>query len=352
VTRFPLLELAARFGLDLHGDGKHEITGVGTLQDAGPNQLTFLANAAYRPELPRTRAGAVILDENDLAHCPTNALVAPDPYLAYARIAGLFDPRAVPEAGVHPSAVVDPSAKLGSDVHIGAQAVIGPGCELGDGCSIGPGSVLLPNCSVGAGSRLVARVTLCEGVRLGRRVLVHPGAVIGADGFGIAHTGKRWEKVPQVGAVHIGDDCEIGANSCIDRGAIEDTVLEEDVHIDNLCQIGHNCHVGAHTAMAAYTGISGSTRIGRNCLFAGRSGSHGHISIADGVTVGAMTMVKKTIDQPGTTWSAGFPAQPIGEWQRMLAQLRRLDKTLRRLRASLREAQAGKDNSENGQSAP
>ena len=195
----------------------------------------------------------------------------------------------------------------------------------------------MAGCRVGADTRLAANVTLCDGVTLGRRVLVHPGAVIGADGFGIAHAGGAWEKVPQLGSVVIGDDCEIGANTCIDRGAIGDTVLEEDVRIDNLCQIGHNCHIGAHTAMAAYTGIAGSTRIGRGCLFAGRSGAHGHLEIADRVTVSAMTMVKKSITEPGTTWAGGIPAQPIREWQRVLGQLRRLDQTVKKMKASNRD---------------
>ncbi len=326
-----LAELAERFGLELQGDADHRVSTIGTLPDSGPDAVTFLANRAYRSRLGETRAGAVILAAGDADGCPVNALVARDPYLAFARVASLFDTRPVPSPGIDPSASVHPEASLGEGVAVCAGAVIGRGARIGDGAIIGPGCVVAPGVEIGARCHLVANATLCDGVRLGRRVIVHPGAVIGSDGFGIARGPDGWEKVPQLGGVVIGDDCEIGANSCIDRGAIGDTVLEEDVRLDNQVQIGHNCHLGAHTAMAAFTGISGSTRIGRNCLFAGRSGAHGHITVADGVTVSATSVLTKDITEPGTVWGAGIPAQPIREWQRTLGQLRRLGKTLKKL---------------------
>lgn len=331
-TTHSLADIAERFELELIGDGSHRVARVSTLADAEADCVSFLSNVAYRDQLADTRAGVVILHANEAEACPVDCLVAPDPYVAYARVATLFDHRPVAAPGIHASAIVDDSATLGDGVHVGANAVIGADCQVGDGAAIGPGCVLAPGCFVGAASRLVANVTLGDGVRLGERVIVHPGAVIGADGFGIAFAGDHWEKVPQLGSVLIGNDCEVGANSCIDRGAIGDTVLEDDVRIDNLCQIGHNCHIGAHTAMAAYTGIAGSTRVGRGCLFAGRSGAHGHIEIADRVTVSAMTMVKKSITEPGTVWSAGIPARPLRDWQRTLAQLGRLDKLWARVR--------------------
>jgi UDP-3-O-[3-hydroxymyristoyl] glucosamine N-acyltransferase len=340
---FTLAEIAERFDLDLRGDGAHEISTIGSLSGAGPEAVTFLANVAYRPKLKTTRAGAVILDPEHAASCPVACLLSDDPYLAYARVATLFDTRPRGEPGIHPAASVHPDATLGAQVHVGANAVIGAGCDIGDGCSIGPGCVLAENCTVGAGSRLSANVTLCDGVQLGRRVLIHPGAVIGADGFGIALAGDHWEKVPQLGSVVVGDDCEIGANSCIDRGAVGNTVLEEDVRLDNLCQIGHNCHIGAHTAMAAYAAIAGSAKIGKFCLFAGRSGAHGHIEVADRTTAGAMTMIRKTVTEPGTTWYAGIPGQPIREWQRILGHLKRMDKTLRRVREIDQRTRRGKD---------
>lgn len=335
--RYRLSALAERFQLELRADADPEIGGIGTLTGAGPDQLAFLANRGYRKFLSGTRAGAVVLAPDDAAHCPAPCLVSNHPYLAYARIATLFDTRPVAEPGVHASAQVSPDARLGKDVHVGPAAVIGAGAVVGDGCEIGPGCVLQEGCEVGAGSRLVANVTLCHGVRLGRRVTVHPGAVIGADGFGIAPGPDGWTKVPQLGSVIVGDDCEIGANSCIDRGAIEDTVLEEDVRVDNLCQVGHNCHVGAHTALAAFVGLSGSTTIGRHCLFGGRTGTTGHLEVADRVTVTGMTMITKSVREPGTVVSAGIPAQPAREWQRTLARLRRLDTLADRLSAMERK---------------
>jgi UDP-3-O-[3-hydroxymyristoyl] glucosamine N-acyltransferase len=321
-----LAELAERFELTLSGDGVQRINGVGTLEDSDSTTITFLANRAYRNLLPNTQAGAVILSETDAPACPVNHLIAADPYLAYARIAALFDHRTVAGASVHEAAQVHPDAVLGDGVAIGPCAVIGAGAVIGQGSVIGPGSVVSENARLGANCRLYANATVCEDAVLGDRVIVHPGAVIGADGFGLARGPQGWEKVPQLGSVILGNDCEIGANSCIDRGAIGDTVLEEDVRLDNHVQIGHNCHIGAHTAMAAYTGISGSTRIGRNCMFAGRSGAHGHITIADGVTVSAMSMVQKDIGEPGTVWAAGIPARPIREWHRALGHLRKLGK--------------------------
>ena len=338
--RYSLSDLSARFGLALRGRGDHLVDGVGTLGEAGAAQITFLANPAYRRQLPATRAGAVILKEADAPDCPTNCLLAADPYLAYARLAALFDPRPAPRPGIHPTAAVAGSAKLGSGVSIGAHAVVGDDCEIGDGCAIGPGSVLEANCRLGEACRLYANVSLGYGTTLGKRVIVHPGAVLGADGFGIAFAGDHWEKVPQLGAVVIGDDCEIGANSCIDRGAVGDTVLEEDVRIDNLCQIGHNVRIGAHTAIAGNSGVAGSARIGRYCLIGGGAGVIGHVSIADRTTVAAASNVFQEIGEPGQTWSGQFPAQPMREWQRNLVRLRKLDDLARRLKKI--ETQQGK----------
>jgi len=322
--QFTLADLSARFGLELDGAGDHVVSGVGTLMSAGPREVTFLANIAYRRELPGTKAGAVVLASADAENCPTNCLVTDNPYLAYARIAALFDPRPTPRAGIHPSAVIGDTARLGSGVSIGAHVTIGDGCEIGDGCAIGPGSVLEADCSMGDGCRLYANVTLGFGTRLGKRVIIHPGAVLGADGFGIAFAGDHWEKVPQLGVVVIGDDCEIGANTCIDRGAVGNTVLGEDVRIDNLCQLGHNVQIGSHTAIAGLCAIAGSARIGRYCLIGGNAGVNGHIDIADHTTIAADSAVMQSITEPGQTWSSLFPAQPIRDWQRNVARLRRL----------------------------
>ena len=321
---YSLSDLSARFGLELRGQPDHEICDVGTLEEAGPSQVSFLANATYRRQLPATRAGAVILKAGDAGACPTNCLIADDPYLAYARVATLFDPRPAPAPGVHPTAVVSDSARIGRDVSVGPLAVIGDECEIGDACVIGPGCVLEPGCRLDEACRLFANVSLGYGSRLGKRVIIHPGTVIGADGFGIAFAGQGWEKVPQLGTVVIGDDCEIGANCCIDRGAIGDTVLEQDVRIDNLCQVGHNVRIGAHTAIAGNSGIAGSAHIGPYCLIGGGVGIAGHIEIAERTTVAAASTVMRSVREPGQTVSSQFPAQPIRDWQRNLARLRRL----------------------------
>jgi UDP-3-O-[3-hydroxymyristoyl] glucosamine N-acyltransferase len=330
--QYTLSDLSARFGLALRGDGERLIRAVGTLKDSGPEQITFLANPAYRKQLRATRAGAVILKEADAPDCPTTSLLAADPYLAYARLAALFDPRPGPAPGIHPTAVIADSARLGQDPSIGAHTVIGERCVIGDGCVIGPGCVLEAACELGDACRLYANVSLGYGTRLGKRVILHPGVVLGADGFGIAFAGDHWEKVPQLGVVVIGDDCEIGANSCIDRGAVGDTVLEEDVRIDNLCQIGHNVHIGAHTAIAGNSGVAGSARIGRYCLLGGGAGVIGHVEVADRTTIAAGSNLYKGVAESGQTWSGQFPAQPIREWQRNLARLRKLDDLARRVR--------------------
>jgi UDP-3-O-[3-hydroxymyristoyl] glucosamine N-acyltransferase len=343
-SKYSLSDLSARFELELRGDGTHMIDGVGTLVSAGPSSITFLANPTYRQDLAATQAGAVILNDSDAQACPTNCLVAADPYLAYARLASLFDPRPAAAPGVHESAVISPTARLGDHVSIAPNAVVGDACEIGDACTIGPGVVLYDECRLGAGCHLHANVTVGYGVRMGQRVIIHPGAVIGADGFGIAFATDHWEKVPQLGSVVIGDDCEIGCNSTIDRGAIGDTVLEEDVRIDNLCQIGHNVHIGAHTAMAGLSGSAGSTKIGRYCLFAGGTGVSGHLEIADKTSLAATSKAFRSIREPGTTWSAQLPAQPIREWQRNLARLRKLDEMAGRIRELEKQLGKSSDN--------
>jgi UDP-3-O-[3-hydroxymyristoyl] glucosamine N-acyltransferase len=275
----------------------------------------------------------VILKTEDSEACPTNCLLADDPYVAYARIATLFDQRPASETGVHPTAVIAGTAKMGHDISIGALVVIGEGCEIGDGCSIGPGTVLETGCRLDQGCRLHANVTLGHGVQLGKRVQIHPGAVIGADGFGIAFDRDHWQKVPQLGSVIIGDDCEVGANSCIDRGAVGDTVLEDDVRIDNLCQVGHNVRIGAHTAVAGNSGIAGSTQIGSYCLIGGGAGISGHLEIADRTTINGGSQVFHSIKEPGKSWSGHLPATPIQDWNRNLARLRKLDELARKVRA-------------------
>ncbi len=321
---FTLGELADRFALTLEGDADSRIRGVGTLAAGNVDQLGFLANRSYRSGLATTRLAAVVLAADDAAACPVAALVSRNPYADYARIAALFDVPVPVSPGIHPSAVVDPTATIDPTASIGPLCAIGARTRIDAGVQLGPGCVVGPDCSIGACTTLVARVTLVTRVRLGQRVLIHPGAVLGADGFGLAFDRGRWLKVPQLGGVVIGDDCEIGANTTIDRGALEDTVLEDDVRLDNQIQIGHNVWIGAHTAMAGCCAVAGSARIGRNCLIAGGVGIAGHLEIADRVTVQAMSLVSHSLRGPAE-YSSGLPVQESRQWRRTVARLRRLD---------------------------
>lgn len=317
-------DLAIQFGCELIGDPSVRVDRVATLSDADPSSISFLANSAYRQQLKETRAAAVILCTADAAACPVAALVTTNPYLLYARIAArLYPPPALP-TGIQPGAIVAGSATIATTAHIAARAFIGENSIIGEHSIVGPGCVVGENCSVGAGSRLTANVSLVTDVVIGERCIVHPGAVIGCDGFGNAMSEDGWVKVPQVGGVRIGNDVEIGANTTIDRGAIGHTVIGNGVRIDNLVQIAHNVCVGDHTAMAAMTGISGSTVIGKRCMFGGQSGTVGHISICDDVVVTGNAMITKDIDKPGA-YAGAFAAEPAGVWKRQVARFRRLD---------------------------
>ncbi len=338
---FALAELAQRFGLEFRGDGNHRIEGVATLAGAGPEQLSFLANPRYRRELATTRAGVVVLRAGDLAHWSGNALVARDPYSAFARIATLFEPQIPFVAGIHATAVVAPNAEIDPAASVGPQVVVGARSRVAAGARIGPGCVIGEDCVIGPDCELVARVTLVCRVRLGARVRIHPGAVLGADGFGLAAHEGHWIKVPQLGGVRIGADCEIGANTTIDRGTLDDTVLEDDVRLDNQIQIGHNVVIGAHTAMAGCVAVAGSARIGRHCLIAGGAGIVGHIEITDKVTVQAMSLVTHSIRIPGV-YGASLPAREARDWRRTLARLNRLDQPDRN-RSGTGELQAPAD---------
>jgi UDP-3-O-[3-hydroxymyristoyl] glucosamine N-acyltransferase len=325
-------DLAARFALEVRGDPDREVSGVATLALAGPEHLSFLSNPQYRAQMQSSRAGVIVLRADDAPSREGTALVARDPYVAYAQIAALFEPPVLASPGIHASAVVDAAAQVAASASVGPLCVIEAGAVIEDGAVLGPGCLVGPDCVVGAGSRLVARVTLVTRVRLGKRVLVHPGAVLGSDGFGLAFERDHWIKVPQLGGVRVGDDCEIGANCTIDRGALEDTVLEEDVRLDNQIQIAHNVFIGAHTAMAGCSAVAGSARIGRYCLIGGAAGILGHLSVADRVTVTAMSLVTHSITAAGE-YSSGTPIQENRQWRRNAARFRHLDDMARRLKA-------------------
>lgn len=324
-------ELATQFGCELIGDPSISVSRVATLLNAQSDSLSFFANAAYRDALSDTSAAAVILKAADAADCPVPALVSDNPYLTYARVAEVLHPSPAFEGAVHASAVIDPSSCVAASAHIAANVVVGRDCTIADGAYVGPGCVIGDRCNIGDNSRLVANVTLVQDVQVGARCILHAGCVLGADGFGIAMSDTGWVKVPQVGGVRVGDDVEVGANSCIDRGAIEDTVIGNGVRMDNLVQIAHNVQVGEHTAMAAMTGISGSAIIGKRCLFGGQGGTVGHITVCDDVMVTGCTMVSKDISEPGV-YSGNFHAEKDRSWKRRVARFRRLDVLHERVR--------------------
>ena len=327
---FTLEQLAEQLGARLQGDGSKVIQGLAALQDAGPAELSFLANRQYQKQLADSQAAAVLLTEADAAGYPGHALVVADPYLAYAQLSHQFDRKPQSRPGIHPTAVIaesasiDVTASVGPGVVIEAHTVIGARVTLGAQCFVGERS------HIGADSWLAPRVTLYHDVHMGERAVIQSGAVIGGEGFGFANQDGKWQKIAQIGGVLIGDDVEIGANTTIDRGALSNTVIGNGVKLDNQIQIAHNVRIGEHTAMAACVGISGSTRIGKHCMIAGGVGMVGHIEICDNVFVSGMTMVTRSITEPGA-YSSGTAMQTAGEWKKSAARFRQLDTLAKRV---------------------
>lgn len=319
---YSLGELAVRFGLELRGSPALRVSHVATLSQATEGALSFLANSRYRKHLGSSRATAIVVAPADVDACPVAALVDPNPYLAYAQIATLMYPVAPTTAGIHPSAVVASDARIAASAWLGPLCVIEAGADIGERVKVGAGCTILAGARIGNDTQLMPRVTLYPAVSIGARCLLHAGAVIGADGFGFAPDQGTWFKVPQVGSVQIGDDVEIGANTTIDRGAIEDTIVENGAKLDNQIQVGHNVVIGAHTAIAACTGISGSTTIGKRCMIGGMVGFAGHLTIADDVTVTGCSLVSASIREAGS-YSSGMPTVETRAWRRMVANLRR-----------------------------
>jgi UDP-3-O-[3-hydroxymyristoyl] glucosamine N-acyltransferase len=304
---FTLGEIAQRLGGRVAGDSQTLIRQVGSLERAVAGQISFLSNSKHAASLAATRAAAVILAAENEKLTALPRIVCEAPYAYFAKVSQLFNKVTTQEVGVHPSAVIAKTAKLGKGVSIGAGCVVSEGVRIGDDCCLYPRVVIYPNCS------------------LGNRVILHAGVVIGADGFGIAPEDGRWVKIPQIGGVRIGDDVEIGANTTVDRGALDDTVIEEGAKLDNQIQVGHNVRIGAHTAIAACTGIAGSADIGRHCTIGGAAMIHGHIKIADHVHVSAGTLISRSLPKPGT-YTGIYPFDEHGAWKRSAAQLRRLAK--------------------------
>jgi UDP-3-O-[3-hydroxymyristoyl] glucosamine N-acyltransferase len=328
---FTLGQLAERLGATLRGAEGKLIAGLATLQEAGPEQLSFLANAQCRKYLAQTRAGALLLTAADAEGYAGDALIVANPYLAYAQLSHLFDRKPQAAAGVHPTAVVAADAQVDPTASVGAYAVIEAGAQIGAGVSIGAHCVVGARSVIGEGGWLAPRVTLYHDVRIGKRVVIQSGAVIGGEGFGFANEKGVWQKIAQIGGVSIGDDVEIGANTTVDRGALSDTLIGNGVKLDNQIMIAHNVQIGDNTAMAGCVGISGSTKIGRNCMIAGGVGMVGHIEVCDNVFVTGMTMVTRSITEPGA-YSSGTAMQPAAEWKKSAARIRQLDDMAKRLR--------------------
>lgn len=329
--RATLGDLATRFGCELAGDPAVTVTHVATLANANGESLSFFSNPAYRQDLKGTRAGAVVLREEDAGDCPVNALISTEPYVTFARIATLLHPPEALPPGIHPTAVVDPSARIAPTAHVGPHAVIGQEAVVGDQAAVGPNAVVGPRCTVGAHTRLHANVTLVQDVVIGERCIVHPGAVIGSDGFGNAMSDSGWVKVPQVGGVKIGDDVEIGANTAVDRGTLDDTVVGARTKIDNLCQVGHNVRIGTDCLIAGMTGIAGSARIGDGVIIGGAVAVSDHVTINSGARIAGRSGVTKDVP-PGETW-AGFPAKPHRQFARSLYLIERLEDMWRAFKA-------------------
>lgn len=310
---YSLTQIAELLNAKVHGDASCVITGISTLENATPGDITFLDNTRYQKYLTKTKASAVILKSNYLEECPTNALIMDNPYLGFAKAAALFDAKPKP-TGIHPTAII----AINCEIH--PTAIIGPYCVIGENVKIGAHSLLHP------------RVTIYSDTQIGQRVVIHSGVVIGSDGFGFANDNGVWHKVPQLGGVTIGDDVEIGANTTIDRGALSNTIIEDDVKLDNHIQIGHNVHIGAHTAIAACTAIAGSVRIGKYCMIGGNTGFAGHIELVDRVVITGMSRVTSSIHQAGI-YSSGSPIQPNSEWRKNSVRMRQLDDLAKKVKS-------------------
>jgi UDP-3-O-[3-hydroxymyristoyl] glucosamine N-acyltransferase len=326
-----LLELIAHFGGELVGDGTRAVRQVAPLDRATPDEIGFVSQSKYLTQLAHSRAGAVILpvDARDATDRPR--ILTPNPYLYFARVSALLNPPPCPPAGIHPAATVAPDAEVAADASIAAGAIIGSGARIGARTVVGANSVVGDQACIGADCLLHANVTVYHRCEVGDRCILHAGCVIGSDGFGFAPNEGGWEKIPQIGRVLIGDNVEVGACTTIDRGALEDTVIEEGVKLDNLIQVAHNVHIGAHTAIAACTGIAGSAKIGRHCMIGGAAMIFGHIEIADGTRISTNTLITKSLPKAGTYTSA-LPFSEHEVWQKNAVHMRNLDKLVNRVK--------------------
>ena len=336
---YRLSEIAAKFGGRILGNAEVRISQIATLEAAQPDQISFLTNSKYRAQLAGTRAGAVILAKADADATGLPRIVSENPYAYFARVSALLNPLPEARPGVHPSAVIGAGAKVDATASIAATAVIGEGATIGAHSVIGEGCCIGANVVIGCRARLYPRVVVYHGCVIGDNLIAHSGVVIGADGFGIAMDRGSWVKIPQIGRVVIGNDVEIGANTTIDRGALADTVIEDDVKLDNQIQVAHNVHIGAHTAIAGCVGIAGSTTIGSYCRIGGSAGILGHLQIGDNVEIAAFTLVGKSIREAGS-YTGIFPFAKTEDWRRNAVHLRHLDALAKRIKTLEQELES------------
>ncbi len=330
--RYRLTELVEILGdASVVGDGAVEVSRAASLKGADAECISFLHRADYQDELRRTSAAAVVLAPDHAGLTERPRIVTANPYAWFARLATVLHPAPVVASGVHPSAVVDPAATIAPGACIAALVSVGAGAQVGARAVIGEGCVVGENASIGADTRLYPRVTLYAEVSVGERCIIHSGTVIGSDGFGFAPQGGRWLKIPQIGRVRIGNDVELGANVTVDRGTLDDTVIEDGVKVDNLVQIAHNCRIGAHTVIAGNTGIAGSTEVGEHCIIGGASTLAGHLTIAPGTTIAGGTTITRSLSK-ADTYVGVFPFDLRADWLRNSAHLRSLDALVRRVR--------------------
>ncbi len=328
---YSLAEIAAQLGGRVLGNANVRVTQISTLERARENQISFLTNSKYRAQLASTKAGAVILGEEDADASGLPRIISDNPYAYFAKVSALLNPLPQVVAGVHPSAIVCDTAKIDKTACIEATAVIGAGVSIGAHSVVGAGCYVGDNVMIGNHVRLYPRVVIYHDCVIGDNLLAHSGVVIGGDGFGIAMDAGRWIKIPQIGRVVIGNDVEIGANTTIDRGALDDTVIEDGVKLDNQIQIAHNVRIGAHTAIAGCVGIAGSTTIGRYCLIGGSAGILGHLQIADRVEISAFSLIGKSIREAGS-YTAIFPFSKTEEWRANAVHLRHLEELVKRVK--------------------
>lgn len=337
---YTLATLTRDLDVTLKGDPNCVITGVSPIQHAQSGEMTFLTNSLYRKYLETTQASVVILAEADAALCPTNAVISKNPYYTYAKMAAYFDQTPVVHQGVHPTAIIGEGCQIHPSVVIGANCVIGRFVTLEANVVIGAGCSISEGASIGEASVLDANVTIYHRVKIGKRARIASGAVIGSEGFGFANQKGVWHKVPQLGSVLIGDDVDVGANTTIDRGAVEDTIIGNGVKMDNLIQIGHNVQIGDNTIIAGCAAIAGSTIIGKNCMIGGASCFTGHITLGDNIMITGMTGVSKSIREPGVYSSGVVGVVPNAEFRKNNARFHRLENLMQRVKTLETELKA------------